>query len=674
MLKKFIFYFKVAGIAVLMQLFAFHISAQSYFNVSEINQKLQELKKANPNIVAMHSLGKSAGVNNVQFVEIGKEVHSDSKSIPAIFIMANPHGNNPLSSYSAIKFIDKIIANEAYKTNTYFVLPVLNADALTSYFKGVKYENVRDFSTVNDDSDELTDEDGFDDLNGDGFITKMRVVHPGGSWIVDPNEPRLMKKADQSKGEKGMYKLYDEGIDNDGDGKYNEDPVGGINPGINFPFFHNPENKIAGQWPGCSELTFNLMKFVYEHPEIAMAFTFGETNTCLNAPKAERKGSADFTNIKIPKNMAEQFNLDASKTYTMDEIIEMFQPMVPPGMELTPNMVASFLGLGAVVNHLDDDIAFYNELADEYKEYLKENDYNLERLDAETAKDGSFELWMYFHYGVPSFSMNFFTIPKPEKKEENDNDKLTIDQLEKMSSEDFVALGEERIAAFLKANNAPPQFGAEQVIKMVEAGQINPERMAAMMKQMGASSGKNKDHGKSDEKELAMLEYSDNVLGGKGFVNWKKFQHPELGEVEIGGFVPYLKTTPILDSVKKDIDIQSDWVFEVVKKAPALQIADIKTKKLGNDIYQVEVWIENRAYLSFPIAMGNRNERPAPAILLIDNRDLEVLEGKKRTPVLTVKGLNTHKVEYLIKTKLSSLDFKLESKNAGNDQKQIKIN
>jgi hypothetical protein len=163
-------------------------------------------------------------------------------------------------------------------------------------------------------------------------------------------------------------------------------------------------------------------------------------------------------------------------------------------------------------------------------------------------------------------------------------------------------------------------------------------------------------------------------MGGKGFVNWKKYQHPQLGEVEIGGFVPYLKSTPILDSVKKDLEIQLDWVIELVKIAPVLQIADVKTEKIGADIYKVEVWIENKAYLSFPIAMGDRNEQPAPAILLIENDNVEVLEGKKRTPVVSVKGLSKNKIEYLIKTKLSSIDLKLESKSAGNDQKQIKIN
>ncbi|MBM3458690.1 MAG: carboxypeptidase, partial [Armatimonadetes bacterium] len=39
----------------------------------------------------------------------------------------------------------------------------------------------------------------------------------------------------------------------------------------------------------------------------------------------------------------------------------------------------------------------------------------------------------------------------------------------------------------------------------------------------------------SVEDDLAMLRWNDEKLGGRGFVEWKPFSHPQLGEVEIGG-------------------------------------------------------------------------------------------------------------------------------------------
>ena len=75
------------------------------------------------------------------------------------------------------------------------------------------------------------------------------------------------------------------------------------------------------------------------------------------------------------------------------------------GVMLT--VIASFLGLGAVVNPQEEDLKFYKELSEKYKEFLKANKLDAKRLDPPQPKDGSFELWSYYHLGVPTFSLDF---------------------------------------------------------------------------------------------------------------------------------------------------------------------------------------------------------------------------------------------------------------------------
>ena len=41
---------------------------------------------------------------------------------------------------------------------------------------------------------------------------------------------------------------------------------------------------------------------------------------------------------------------------------------------------------------------------------------------------------------------------------------------------------------------------------------------------------------RSTDDEIKLLEYNDKHLGGKGFVDWHEFEHPQLGTVEIGGW------------------------------------------------------------------------------------------------------------------------------------------
>ncbi|MBW6497897.1 MAG: hypothetical protein K0B09_05895 [Bacteroidales bacterium] len=643
--------------------------AQSYYTPKQLVSEFETLARGNAGKAKMHQIAVSPGGHPVIVLEIGTEVNRNEKLKPAIFVAANPEGTNPLSSYAAVKLAKQLVGNDQHLNHTWYILPVLNPDALARYFHKVKWENPRNDMKVNDDMDDAVDEDGPNDLNRDGFITDMRVRDPQAVWIVDQGEPRLMRRADRTKGERGVFTLYLEGTDDDGDGQYNEDPPGGVNTGVNFPHLFKPFTPTGGMWPGSTPEVYGTMRFIFDRPEIAATFTFGSTNFALVPPEGGRRGQADFDNITIPDEMAEAFGVDKSKKYTMDEIIELLQPMVPPGVELTPAMVASFLGLGGVVNPLPEDLAWYKELSEQYLEYLKKANFSTDRLEPEKAKDGSFELWSYYHLGVPTFSFNFFTLPKA-KDEKAESSGITIDQLENMTSEEFIELGEDKINAFLKENKAPEQFKAQQVIGMLRSGQTTPRQMAAMMKSMPRPPKPSE----VDPKLKALLAYSDNVLGGKGYVNWQPYQHPTLGAVEIGGPVPYVFTTPPAEAADSLIDVQLPWVFTLVEKLPKLAISDYKVKSLGADVYQLEIWVENTNYLPFPTAMGKRNNQPAPAVLLLESDGLEILQGLSRTPIRSVDGLSFVKLSFVIRmTKGKTIRARLESKSVGHDSKEIRL-
>jgi hypothetical protein len=267
--------------------------------------------------------------------------------------------------------------------------------------------------------DELTDEDGPDDLNGDGFITQMRVKDPDGTMIADDKDPRLMKRADPLKGEKGIWKTYPEGLDNDGDGQYNEDGRGGTNVGITFPFLYGYNQPGTGAWCGSETETYSLMQFMTAHPEIAMTMTYGSTNFCLVPPKGGRKSTLNLSAIRLPQRYAQMLNADPEKTYSLEEVKEMLRSTMPPGATVDDAMVAGMLDMGAVVNPIDADAKLYTALADQYKKYLKEKRWTAKRTDPQREKDGTFELWSLYQLGLPTFSMDLWALPKPKDSLKN---------------------------------------------------------------------------------------------------------------------------------------------------------------------------------------------------------------------------------------------------------------
>ncbi|MCK4765046.1 MAG: hypothetical protein KAW12_22800 [Candidatus Aminicenantes bacterium] len=616
----------------------------AYHTPEALNKALKKFAAANSKNAVIHKIALSPGGREVNLIEIGPEVKKKKKLLPAVFVAANMEGTVPISSEAAIYLIKAILEKpEVSKDKTWYVLPVGNPDAAAGYFKKPLVKDGRSDRPHNDDMDDQTDEDGCDDLDKNGFITQMRVKDPQGKWMPVPGEPRLMKKADWSKGEKGIYKLYSEGIDNDGDGKYNEDGPGGVNIGINFPHLFKYFSKDGGTWAGSEDESYNLIKFINERKEIAMVFTFGDSNFCKTPPRGGRKGSADFSKIKIPKRFGKWLNVDTERTYTMKEVKDIAKRFVPEGMEVTESMIASFFGLGAVVNPLAADLKFYNELAEKHKKFLKKNKLDGKRLDTAKAKDGSFELWAYYHLVLPSFSMDFWTAPEL-KKEKKKGDEITAEKLEKMDKDEFLALGEEKIAAFLKDAGVPKNFNAKKLMELVKSGVMTPEKMAGFMKNMPKPKSKEG----ADENEKSLLAFSDKELQGKGFVDWKPFNHPTLGKVEIGGFVPYADNTPPPAKIKELLAGQVPWVFNLVEAIPTVRIAKAKVKSLGGGLYRVEAWIANTAYLPIPTAMGDRNKRNAPIVVSLSGSNFKIIEGKKRTPISKLGSFGVKEVKWLL--------------------------
>ena len=221
---------------------------ERYRSPQEANAALLAINKANPSQTALHTIATSPGGVDLVILEIGPDVGKKIRKTPAVFVVANMEGVVPVSTEAAVSLAERLPSSgSATKNRTWFILPNGNPDAATRYLRKPLVADERNASRWNDDMDDQTDEDGPDDLDGNGFITEMRVKDPAGEWIPVEGEPRLMRKADPAKGEKGIYKLLVEEIDNDGDGEYNEDPAGGANIGVTFPHLFRPWTATGGR-------------------------------------------------------------------------------------------------------------------------------------------------------------------------------------------------------------------------------------------------------------------------------------------------------------------------------------------------------------------------------------------------------------------------------------------
>lgn len=250
----------------------------------ELTATLQRLAQQRRDATALVTIATSPGGRTVQALRVGP---SDR---PAVLVVANAHGPHLVGSAAALAAAERLLAARDAAAGTVWFVPRLNPDAAEAMFATPHGERTGNAMPTDADRDWALDEDPGDDLNGDGFLTAMRIADPNGEWLEDPEEPALMRRADPAKGEVGRWRLVSEGRDDDVDGQYNEDGPGGIDVNRNFPYDYAHHGKESGRFPMESPEARGLATFLIDHPEIIAIYVMGPQDNLLkpweNRPNA----------------------------------------------------------------------------------------------------------------------------------------------------------------------------------------------------------------------------------------------------------------------------------------------------------------------------------------------------------------------------------------------------
>ena len=286
------FCFVLIGIILLSMSLPFAHSAE-YYNNKSLGRRLASLAEENPGLVRVESIAQSMGKRRVRLVELGKGTKQDRQTRPAMLVVAGIDGNDLIGCTVAVTWVEHLVEqyeNDAeiaklLQTTTIYIVPRLNPDAAAHFFADLKLETSTNDKPVDDDHDGLLDEDGPEDLNDDGLITWMRIEDPEGEYILDPNDDRLLMKADHLKSEVGTWRYLREGIDNDHDERWNEDSAGGVNFNRNFPYNYKFFAEDAGVHQVSETETRALADFVIEHPNIGIVVTYASADNLLKTPE-----------------------------------------------------------------------------------------------------------------------------------------------------------------------------------------------------------------------------------------------------------------------------------------------------------------------------------------------------------------------------------------------------
>jgi murein tripeptide amidase MpaA len=100
------------------------------------------------------------------------------------------------------------------------------------------------------------------------------------------------------------------------------------------------------------------------------------------------------------------------------------------------------------------------------------------------------------------------------------------------------------------------------------------------------------------EDDLKLLKWSDEALGGRGYVDWYEFEHPQLGKVELGGWdMLYAWRNPPPEFLEKEVALFPDWLVWHLLISPKLEIYEATVEPLGDALYKVRLVVQNTGWL-----------------------------------------------------------------------------
>jgi len=245
----------------------------------EMGERMQLMARTWPKFLTLSSMGDSYGGRELWVMTINNPDTGPELSKAGMFIEANVHGNEiqggEICLYTIWYLMENYDRNPEIKQlvdeRVFYIAPTVNPDGRDYFLHGTGSGARTGHVPVDSDGDGLFDEDGPDDLNGNGMIEQIRKYVPGqGTHRISRDHPRLMEAV--PAGEKGDWILLgSEGLDNDGDGRVNEDGPGSYDGNRNYGADWQP-NYIQG---GAMDYPFQLPEsratqdFLAAHPNIA---------------------------------------------------------------------------------------------------------------------------------------------------------------------------------------------------------------------------------------------------------------------------------------------------------------------------------------------------------------------------------------------------------------------
>lgn len=144
------------------------------------------------------------------------------------------------------------------------------------------------------------------------------------------------------------------------------------------------------------------------------------------------------------------------------------------------------------------------------------------------------------------------------------------------------------------------------------------------------------------ENALKYLQFIDRELDGKGYMNWTPFNHPQLGEVEIGGLdYKFIEENCPIKFLGQEIEKHTRFILRQASTLPRLSVRSLETKQLDKKTWQVDAIIMNSAFLPTYITKEALDLGKADTLkVTLLNKDVQIINGQSTVDIGHLGGFS----------------------------------
>ena len=140
---------------------------------------------------------------------------------------------------------------------------------------------------------------------------------------------------------------------------------------------------------------------------------------------------------------------------------------------------------------------------------------------------------------------------------------------------------------------------------------------------------------------LRLLKWNDTELAGEGFIPWYRYNHPQLGEVELGGWVTKkCRQNPPENLLSAECHKNIKFPIALGLSLPEVHIDEIQVSQLSECDYLLSVVVSNHGYLDTRISKQAEKQQAVrkDVVKLAVDDSVGLLSGQKVTEIDHLQG------------------------------------